>query len=163
MFRFHNANTSPNIRSTSKATSDDKKNPPMNSQTPPKALNSIGVTSSLTALFCLFMPFMTLSTLKASTSYTFINHPQYKLFIIPITIVACLYLLKQQRVAYITSTINFVLLVYEVVPIIKLSHNLGKYTPYICGNLTFWFYLLIVSSFVMMISPFIHKSIIKSN
>lgn len=161
MFKFHNSPASPNLSSTPKVTSDNKRNLHPTAEPTRKTLNLIGVTASLTALFCLFLPFMTLSTLRTSNNYSFIHHPQYKLFIIPITLTACLYLLRQQRIAYMISTINFVLLIYEAVPIIKLSRNLEKYTPYVSGNLTYSFYLLIVSSFIMMLAPFVHKFILK--
>lgn len=163
MFKFHNSPTSPNLSPTTKATSDNKSKLHPNAEPIIKPLNLIGITASLTALACLFLPFMTLSTLKTTTNYAFIHHPQYKLFIIPITLTACLYLLRQQRIAYIVSTINFVLLIYEAVPIVKLSRNLEVYTPYVSGNLTYSFYLLIVSSLIMVLAPFIHKTIMKSN
>lgn len=161
MFKFHQHTDSPNLSSTPKVTSDNKKSIPSLPQSSSKNINFIGVTASLVALACLFIPFMTLVTLKSSTNYTFIHHPRYKLLIIPITVAACLYLLKQQRIAYIVSTIHFVLLIYEAVPIVELSKNLEPYSSYISGNLTYGFYLLIVSSFVMMLAPFINKHISK--
>lgn len=157
MYKSTKPNASLNLKSTPKATSDNKTILPKQPKKNHNTMNLIGITASITALACLFLPFITLVTLKVSTSYSFIHHPRYKFFILPITAVTCLYLLKQQRIAFTVATINFVLLIYEIVPIIQLSRDLEPYSSYVSGNLSLGFYLLVVSSLVMMVAPFIEK------